>query len=167
MNTPEYNDLRELSWRRPLTPAEQAALEEYLAAHPEARAEWETDALLNRALEKLPDASPVSSNFTARVLETLRLEEAAAERETARGRFAWRNLRRWFPRMAAVGVAALLMFVGWHQHELGVKAAQARNLASLASVISANPDVVANYDPICRLGGNQVAPDTELIALMQ
>ena len=26
MNTPEYNDLREQSWRRPLTPAEQQGL---------------------------------------------------------------------------------------------------------------------------------------------
>jgi anti-sigma factor RsiW len=167
MKTPEYNDLRESSWRRPLTPAEQAALEEHLAAHPEARADWETDAQLNRALEQLPDAAPVASNFTARVLETLRREEAVAERERSRGSFAWRNLRRWFPRLAAVGLAVVLGVVVWQRHESNVKAARARNLAGLASVLSANPDMLANFEPISRLGDSRVAPDTELIALMQ
>ncbi len=167
MKTPEYNNLRESSWRRPLTPAERAAVEQYLDEHPEARADWEVEAQLNRALEQLPDAAPVSSNFTARVLETVRLEEAAAACEPARGRFAWRNLRRWIPRLAAVALAMGLGVAGWRQHELSVRAAQARNLAGLASVISANPDVMANYEPICRLGGDQVTPDTELISLMK
>ena len=167
MKTPEYNNLRESSWRRPLTPTEQAAVEQYLAENPDARADWEVDAQLNRALERLPDAAAVSSNFTARVLETVRLEAAAAERERSRGGFAWRNFRRFIPRLAAVALAMGLGVAGWRLHEVKARAEQARNLAGLASVISANPEVMANYEPIRRLGGNEVTPDIELIALLQ
>ena len=68
--------LRESSWRRKLTEAEQAELRAYLAAHPDARADWEMESALNAALTRLPDA-PVPSNFTARVLQ-------AVEREAVR-----------------------------------------------------------------------------------
>lgn len=167
MKTPEYNNLRESSWRRPLTPAEAAELEKYLVAHPEARADWDSDAQLNRALERLPDAAPVSSNFTARVLETVRLEAKAVSREHARGGFAWRNFGKWFPRLAAVGLAMGLGVLVWHRHAVQVRTDRARNLAGLASVLAANPDVMANYEPISRLGGSPVTPDVELIALLQ
>jgi hypothetical protein len=45
---------RELSWRRDLTPAEQAQLRVWLAGHPEALADWQAEAALNRALDQLP-----------------------------------------------------------------------------------------------------------------
>ena len=38
---PIYDQLRELSWRRKLTGAEEARLRAWLAAHPEAQADWE------------------------------------------------------------------------------------------------------------------------------
>ena len=81
-NDPIYNRLRELSWRRELTAAEEAELRAWLAAHPEAQADWEAEAGLNEALRQLPDA-PVPSNFTARVLQAV--EREAALRERRRG----------------------------------------------------------------------------------
>src|SRR5262249_44101529 len=70
MNETEYQTLLEIGWRRPLTFDEQARLEAWLAAHPEAQAQWEAEAALNRCLSQLSDV-PVASNFTARVLEAL------------------------------------------------------------------------------------------------
>ncbi len=75
-NDPTYNRLRELSWRRKLTGAEEAELRAWLAAHPDAQADWEAEAGLNAALGRLPDA-PVPSNFTARVLQAVEREAAA------------------------------------------------------------------------------------------
>ncbi len=67
MNDPLFNKLREASWRRPLTASEEAELRAWLAAHPEARAEWESDTALNDLLSRVPNA-PVPTNFTTRVL---------------------------------------------------------------------------------------------------
>ena len=64
----QYEALREASWRRKLTPEEEQQLRLWLAAHPEAEAEWEAETALNEKLAALPEV-PVSSNFTARVLE--------------------------------------------------------------------------------------------------
>ena len=61
-----HERLREILWRRPLTAAEAAELRAWLAAHPDAAADWATEQQLSRAVRRLADA-PVPSNFTARV----------------------------------------------------------------------------------------------------
>src|SRR3989304_6073907 len=101
---PAYTRLREASWRRPLTAAEQAELHACLAAHPEAQADWDAEAGLNELLGRLPDA-PVASNFTTRVLQAIEHDPAQSARSSVRD---WR-WRVWVPRLAA-GVVALLVF---------------------------------------------------------
>ena len=54
-----------------MTPSEEAELQKYLAANPAERADWQVEAELNRLLERLPEAPPVASNFTARVLKAV------------------------------------------------------------------------------------------------
>ena len=56
MNDSVYDHLRELSWRRKLTTSEELQLRAWLAAHPEAQADWEDEARLNEMLGLLPDA---------------------------------------------------------------------------------------------------------------
>jgi hypothetical protein len=70
MNDSEYNELRAVSWRRPLTPPEEGLLQAYLAGQPEAQAAWEEDLALTRHLQELPDA-PVPSNFTSLVFQAI------------------------------------------------------------------------------------------------
>src|SRR5436190_847578 len=82
---PVYKRLRELSWRRPLTESEQAELRAWLAAHPEAQAGWEVEKQLSAMLQQLSGA-PVPSNFTARVLQAVGQETAAAGRQPG---FQW------------------------------------------------------------------------------
>ena len=100
-NDPIYNHLRELSWRRKLTGAEEAELRAWLAAHPEAQADWEAEAGLNAALGRLPDV-PVPSNFTARVLQAAEREAAAELRRPGWKWRVWPRLR-WLPKVAFAG----------------------------------------------------------------
>src|SRR5579859_4446806 len=106
---PLENPIRELTWRRKLTPSEEARLSQWLAAHPEAQADQESDVALNEALDSLPDA-PISSNFTTRVLQ-------AAASEPARNHLAvpvWAALLhplRWLPRMALVALTLGLALI--------------------------------------------------------
>ena len=68
-NEPLQSSLRELLWRRRLTDAERAGLR----SQPEIQADLEIESRLSEALADLPD-TPVSSNFTARVLQAVERE---------------------------------------------------------------------------------------------
>ena len=113
----ELPNLRELLWRRKLTDAEQVEL----CTPPEASADLEMEIRLSEALARISDAS-VPSNFTARVMQTIELEEA----KNARSR-SW-NWRLFLPRVAfammAIGFASLAL----HHYELDThRAALAKN----------------------------------------
>lgn len=168
MNDQEYNRLRELSWQRRLTSVEEARVQEYLAANPDAREDWQTEAELNHLLEHLPEAPQVSTNFTARILQAAQLESAAREREGARGWLAWRFLHGWLPKAAAGGLACGLLFFGHYQYQLSSRAALARNVAQLSDAVSASdPELMNDFEPIRRLSDPQPKADLELIALMK
>jgi anti-sigma factor RsiW len=157
-----HSQLRESSWRRKLTEAEQAELRAYLAANPNACADWEMESALNAALTQLPDAS-VPSNFTARVLQ-------AVEREEARPRaWSWRwNWHTLVPRIAFA--AAVIAFTGlaFQHHEIyRQRIALARNVALVTrGQPMPSPEALENFDAIRRMSQPQHADD-ELLALMQ
>src|SRR5207245_8292862 len=98
----------EISWQRTLTETEQTRLREYLEAHPDAGKAWLLESGLTRALEELPNV-PISSNFTARVLQAVELEKATQARSREKNRrFGW-PMFKWAPQTAA---AALLLGIG-------------------------------------------------------
>ncbi|MDB6021613.1 MAG: hypothetical protein JWQ04_1470 [Pedosphaera sp.] len=170
MNDQDYHQLRELSWRRPLTPAEEAALQTYLATNPPAREDWQIETELNQLLEKLPEGPPVSSNFTARVLQSAQLETAARERESTRTPAwpAWQRFRAWFPKAAVAGMALGLCFLSYHQHDVNARTALARNVVELTDAVSASdPELMGDFEAISRLSDPQPKADIELIALMK
>jgi anti-sigma factor RsiW len=115
---------------------------------------------LRKMLSRLPDA-PVPSNFTARVMQTIELEEAKQAR--TRG---W-NWRSFLPRVAfamlAIGFAGLVL----HRHELNERRdALVQNVALVAAAQSLpSVDALKNFDVIRRMG--QPHADEELLALMQ
>src|SRR5256885_6899122 len=113
MNIPDYQRLRELAWRRKLTPAELA---EWRAAHPEAAADAEAEAALSDALARLPDA-PVPSNFTARVLQDL---EREATRPAPRTRDWFWFWRVFVPRAAAASLVVGASLFAFHRHRIVV-----------------------------------------------
>ena len=172
MNDHEYHQLRELSWRRRLNSAEEGALHDYLAANPQANEDWQVEAELNQLLERLPEGPAVSSNFTSRVLEAVRLDTAAEARagtERKGGWLAWRFLHGWLPKAAVAGLAVgLFALAGYHEHQVKTQRMFARNVAELSdAVVASDTDLMEDFDAIQRLGGPQPKVDTELLALMQ
>lgn len=157
-----HSNLRESGWRRKLTEAEQAGWRAYLAANPDARADWEMESALNAALARLPDAR-VPSNFTARVLQ-------AVEREEARPPgWSWRwNWHTLVPRVAFAAVVITFTGLAFHHHEIySQRAALARSVAFVTGGQPApSPEALENFDAIRRMSQPQHADD-ELLALMQ
>jgi negative regulator of sigma E activity len=122
----------------------------------------ELEARLTQALARLPDA-PVSSNFTARLMQAVELEES---RRSRRWRFGW-NWHALLPRIAVT--AAVVLFAGLtiRQHELTARrTAFARNVAMVAgSQPLPSEDALKNFDAIQRM--SQPRADDQLLALLQ
>ena len=164
MNDKPDHRLRETSWRRPLTEAELAELHAWLATHPEAQADWETEVGLSAALRRLPD-QPVPSNFTARVVQEIEREAAAERRRPVAWRF-WAGWG-WLPRTAAAAFAVVLILVGMQVHQAAYRAKLGHSVALVSSVAAAPPsDSLADFDLIRRLSPGPGA-DRELLRLLQ
>ena len=163
MNDELYNELLEASWQRKLTADEEAQLRAWLAAHPEAQADWAEEALLTQQLERLPNA-PLASNFTAQVMGKLELDLAREERE--RTRRPWSTWWRVVPRYAAVAALAVLAGLGVLRHrEHQAMVESVANVTPFASVLE--PEIIKDFDAIRQLRYVPVVSDEELLAALQ
>jgi anti-sigma factor RsiW len=161
MNNPSTK-LLEASWQRELSPAELAELRAWLAAHPEARADWEADAALSRALARLPDA-PMPSNFTARVLQAVELEQATQQRTAAtKPRRSWLS---WLPQTALASVFIVMGLMAFREATYQREQRFARSLKTVTAVAALpGPDVLQDFEAIQQLSPPR-SPDLELLAL--
>jgi hypothetical protein len=146
---------RESLWRRPLTDAERAAL----GTQPD----LELEARLTESLAKMPDV-PVASNFTARVMSAIELEET---RRTRSWLLSW-TWRGFMPR--AIATATIMVFAGfgWQRYELNAqRSLLAKNVAQVAAAQPVpSVDALNNFDAIQRMS-QPVDADKDLLALMQ
>ncbi|HEX4265877.1 MAG TPA: hypothetical protein VH597_16205 [Verrucomicrobiae bacterium] len=160
----ELNPWQEKNWRRKLTPSEEAELRAWLAAHPGEKVDWEIEGRLTEILGRLPDV-PVSSNFTARVLQAVE-RDAMAESRPKASRRAW-FLRLLLPRAA---VATVLFGVGlftYHEHVATERAEMVQGVKVVAGVSSLpSPEILQDFDTIRQMSSTP-GPDPELIALMK
>jgi hypothetical protein len=159
MNKAEFEKLKEASWRRKLTDEEQTALNGYLAAHFEERALWPEESGLNQMLAGLPDA-PVSTNFTARVLQAVERDATSASRRS-HGIFHWLKLN-WVPRIAVMIVLVCGGFVSLQRYH---RVQIAHDVAAVSSVATVPPQWLQDFDAINRL--SQPPVDNELLAALQ
>ena len=165
MQHADFQNLKEASWRRPLTAAERTRLREWLAAHPEARPSWDQEEALSRLLHRLPSAA-VSTNFAARVVQ-------AAQRLPARP--AWRRRlvlfpwfpAGWFPRVALALAMLSCGFFSFREYQTVHRAQRARDLAGLTQ-LAALPSInwLKDFDTINKLSKVQVADD-DLLSVLQ
>jgi anti-sigma factor RsiW len=164
MPNPASQELAEQAWRRALTPDEQARLRQFLAAHPEARSQWESEAALTRALHRLPPA-PVSSNFTALVLQAVQRAPAPS---------AWRRRLEpaswlpagWMPRLALGVTMVCISLLTVSATQTIQRQRMARNLASVGALATLQPvDWLQNFQTIESLSRVQVADDVLLQVL--
>jgi hypothetical protein len=165
MNDPVYQLLREQSWRRRLTEAEEARLRDYLTTHPEAQQDWELETGLNQIFDQLPNV-PVASNFTANVLQAVEQELAAQARaKSKRWHFRWTS---WIPKAAVATVAFSSCLFFYHQHQVNAREAMANSVVMISAAVAAsNPSLLEDYDAITRLGESKPKVDTEILALLK
>jgi len=162
-------ELAPVAWRRGLTPDEQARLRPYLAAHPQARRQWECEAALTRGLNRLPPA-PVSSNFTALVLQAV---QRAPARPAWRRQFDLASWLRagWMSRLALAATMVCLSLLTVRECQIIQRQSiqrqrMARDLASVGSLAARQPvDWLQNFQIIENLSRVQVADDGLLQAL--
>ena len=164
MNESDYNQLKEKSWRRTLTAGEEAQLRAWLAEHPEAGADWETEIRLTDAMKQLPDAT-VPSNFTARVLQAVERETATAHRPRMPA-LMW-VLRSLMPRVAVAAVVLGVGLISYHRYEMKRRAELVHEVKVVAGVPSLpSPEILQDFETIRRMGATP-GPDPELIALLK
>jgi len=148
MSESEFNELRELSWRRPLNAIEEARLQAYLAMHPEQRAAWEEELGLTQTLNQLPQM-PVSSNFTSLVLQEL---DQAERKATRWGRWWPGWLQRRLRSLAWGTALALMLVVGFTGYQVHQEHQQLKQGAGLIAAAIPEPDALANFETIQKLG---------------
>ena len=154
--------MREILWRRNLTDAERNELLARLAAQPAARRDFELESALNAALSKLPQSN-VPSNFTARLLERVELEERRGNRRTGWAGWTWRRL---VPRIAVAVAVIGLTGLTYHFYRFNREAGVVHQLARV-SAGQPGPEVLKDFDAIRRLSRTAPHADTALLALMQ
>ncbi len=162
MNESLFERLIETSWRRRLTPQEEAELQAWLAGHPGDGERWAAEAGLNDALEGLPTPVP-SSNFTTRVLELIELDQRAARRQREREK-SW--LGRWQALWSRQGVRlawtmalVLLVGVGYHEYRNQAHLQIVQGVNSVSTVAAAMPvEAMEDFDAVHAL--SQVRPES-------
>ena len=150
----EPTNSHESLWRQPFSASERAKLPDA----PEQRLE----ARLTGALSRLSDA-PVPSNFSARVLAAVELDEA----QSVRSRGWTLNWRLLWPRVAVM--AAVMIFAGLSLQRYEVqsqRAALAKSVAQMVAQPLPNIEALENLDAIQRMGRTAHA-DGELLAALQ
>ncbi len=172
MNDAEYNEMRAASWRRTLSPSEEIRVQTYLAAHPQAQADWEEDLALTRQLQELPQP-PLSSNFTAMVLRAIDAETTQVERSSPR--LAW--WERWLGGVAArVALTALVAVLGLaaflqHEGEIRTRKQVAEDVEQFFTVANlgaaADPEVFEDFDAIQKLQPVSLSSDDDLLAALR
>ncbi|HVV01943.1 MAG TPA: hypothetical protein VHH88_11315 [Verrucomicrobiae bacterium] len=162
---PQKHSAAEIVWRRPLTPIEEAEWRSRLGSDAQAAASLHEESELTRLLGSLPDA-PVSSNFTARVLDAVERDQRAAGRHEQSRRTPFPL--RWLPKAALAGV---FLFAGalvvTHERQSLERKECAQSVATVSEVASLpSPEILQNFEAIRRL--NQTPrPDEELLTLLQ
>jgi hypothetical protein len=115
---------------------------------------------LRELLSRLPDAS-VASNFTARVMQQIDLEESRRGRK-------WNFIFNWhafLPRAAVATVAIVFAGLTLQHHEVSEQRAQvAQSVALVAGSPMPDVDALKNFDAIKRMSQPAHADD-ELLAL--
>ena len=166
MKDPQFEQWRQIGWRRKLTPDEQQQLEAWLLAHPEEQFDLESEADLTEALSRLPSV-PVPSNFTARVLEAAQRDQAAAHRALRPASSLGSWWRKWLPKAAVAAVALAAGVLSYNHLQEEHRAEVARSLTAVSQIPAVqSTDILSDFDTIAAMDTPPVA-DEELLRVMQ
>jgi anti-sigma factor RsiW len=171
MKHPEQNDLLLKGLKGELNDQEKAALDNLLAADPLLKSEREDQLALNELLAKIPDA-PLSSNFTALVMQAVRQSEKRPGPATP---FRW--FSHGFARVAAGLAVVTVIGFGLNHHYQTVQrselAAGLRDFTTIASTLDSQKtpavEMFQDFDAIQKLSRVPANPelDMELLVALQ
>lgn len=174
MSNSEHKRLKELAWKKALDAEEQAKLNEFIAQHPEYREDLELELALTRSLKNLPDA-PVSSNFTARVMNSIAAEEPLSlSIPDYITNLVFQLSRTILPKLAAALALILLIGLSYFSYKEAQKARIAEKLVDLdriamidgkSSILTV--DVFKDFDVIQKIKGDASYVDVELLTALK
>ena len=170
MNEHELNEILDAAWRRPLTEAEEATVQDWAVRYPDQRAEIESVLTISRSLQQLPEAS-VPSNFMSRVWQEI---DASEQAESKQGGFPVRAgggsrlWHLWLPRFATGLAAVAIAGGGWWRYEAGQRAFLVHGIEAAADATEPlEPAMLREFEAIQILGQSPASVDVELLAALQ
>ena len=168
MNDPEFKQLVEIAARRPLNADEEARLRSLCAVHSGAQAQWDEEMQLNQWLKQLPPA-PVSSNFTARVLQAVECEVRRPANWLASFWRGWVPSLRWTRPVAVAGLFLCVGMLSYQQYDSHYQTELAQDVAKVSQVARIpSVELLKDFDAINSLGQSQLlAVDAELLEILK
>ena len=167
MKRSDHHELLKTGLQRRLKAAEEAQLQTYFAAHPEAQAAWEEEASLSHALRELPDV-PLSSNFTAQVLRRAEAERGRSIALHPAAGWGWIASLKWARQAALAAAVFALGLLSHHQYQLSYRAEVVRSAATVSSFATVPSwEMLQNFEAIHRLEDVPPKIDVELLAALQ
>ncbi|MDX1953779.1 MAG: hypothetical protein SFY81_16540 [Verrucomicrobiota bacterium] len=133
MNAPDFENLKLKALQGNLKPEEQEQFEKVLASDLAARSDWEAEMALDKLIQQLP-STPVSSNFTTRVLQAVRAENAPKQARPAASWFSifhWFHLKRW---LTGGAVATCILLLAWNQRQQAIRNDLAQSVVLVSDV---------------------------------
>ncbi len=134
MNRQDGSEFWKTGLRRKMSVGEEAEWQIHLANQPDARAQFEEELSLNRALQRLPDA-PLSSNFTALVMQAVEREQRRMSRPMVLRLWADHIAFHWGRKLAFGSALLLLGILSYQQYQVSARRELARSLFSIESVL--------------------------------
>ena len=147
MNGPDHSQFWKAGLRRNLTSEEEAQWQDRLNAQPDALARFEDEVNLNRLLQHLPEP-PVSSNFTAQVIQRIQRESRPHARPFVLRWWADYIALGWGRKLAFASVLLLLSLLSYQQYQLSARRELARSVSRMSSFVLPAPDVIEDFKAI-------------------
>ena len=143
MNGAEHNDFWKAELHGRLSPEEKARWQISLTGQPETLARLEEEIALNRLLRAVPEA-PVSSNFTARVMQLVEREHWKQSTPVLLRFWADYVAFSWGRKLAFASMVLLLGLVSYQQYQLSARRELAKSILRVSNVLPA-ADVIEGF----------------------
>ncbi len=173
MNNRELEKLIELALKGGLDERKEARLLQYFENNPAEQSRIEEDIILGRLLKNLPSI-PVSSNFTARVMEAIGKEEAVEEIPVSPQSIFSYILHNIVPKFVSICLMLALIGLGYFSYseskrvKLAGSIAELERVAMLGDKESGLPvEIFKDFDVIQNINTYNSFVDVELLAALK
>jgi hypothetical protein len=143
MNGADHNEFWKAGLHRRLSPKDEAQWQISLIKQPETLARFEEEVGLNRLLHEVKEI-PISSNFTARVMQLVEQEQRKQSTPVFLRFWADYVAFSWGRKLAFASVLLFLGFVSYQQYQLSARRELARSIVRVSNVLP-SADVIEGF----------------------